>query len=100
MRGARLFLWIVGPRVIPATICYVRSLKIKEELGDRLEARAAELGVPDLLDKIADERSVTTVDELMERMREAIELYLDVEEVEVGREFIGVQFLEVPSHEP
>ena len=41
-----------------------------------------------------------TVDELMERMREAIELYLDVEEVEVGREFIGVQFLEVPSHEP
>ncbi|HLB27584.1 MAG TPA: acetyl-CoA decarbonylase/synthase complex subunit alpha/beta [Dehalococcoidales bacterium] len=28
---------------------------LKEELGDRLKARAAELGVPDLLDKIADE---------------------------------------------
>jgi len=41
-----------------------------------------------------------TVDELMERIREAVELYLEVEEVEGGREFVGVQFLEVPSHEP
>lgn len=28
---------------------------MKEELGERLKARAAEMGVPDLLDKIADE---------------------------------------------
>lgn len=41
-----------------------------------------------------------TVGERMERIREAVELYLEVEEVEGGREFIGVQFLKVPSREP
>jgi len=43
-----------------------------------------------------------TLDELMARVREAVELYLEVEEtgVEGRREFVGVQFLEVPSSEP
>jgi len=43
-----------------------------------------------------------TLDELMERIREAVELYLEVEgsAVEAKREFIGVQFVEVPASEP
>ena len=40
-----------------------------------------------------------TLDEMMKRIREATELYLEVEaaEIEAKREFIGVQFLEVPA---
>jgi predicted RNase H-like HicB family nuclease len=43
-----------------------------------------------------------TLDELMVRVREAVELYLEVEGagVERMREFVGVQFLEVPASEP
>ena len=42
-----------------------------------------------------------TLDELMGRVREAVELYLEVEGVGVEgkREFVGVQFLEVPASE-
>ena len=40
-----------------------------------------------------------SLDELMERVKEAIELYLDVEkDVEVG-EFVGVQVIEVETSE-
>jgi acetyl-CoA synthase len=38
---------------------------LKEELKDKLEKRAAELGVPDLLDKIADESVGTTEDAIL-----------------------------------
>ncbi len=38
---------------------------LKEEIGERLKARAAELGVPDLLDKIADETVGTTEDAIL-----------------------------------
>lgn len=43
-----------------------------------------------------------TLDELMVRVREAVELYLEVEGAfaEGKREFVGVQFLEVPASEP
>lgn len=38
-----------------------------------------------------------TLDKLMERAREAVELYLEVEgpAIDVGRELVGVQFIEV-----
>ncbi len=39
--------------------------RLKEELGDRLKKRAAELGVPDLVDKIADETVATTEEEVI-----------------------------------
>jgi acetyl-CoA synthase len=39
--------------------------RLKEELGERLKKRAAELGVPDLLDKIADETVATTEEEVI-----------------------------------
>jgi acetyl-CoA synthase len=38
---------------------------LKEELKDKLQKRAGELGVPDLLDKIADESIGTTEDEIL-----------------------------------
>ena len=43
-----------------------------------------------------------TLDELIDRIREAVELYLEVEGsiIESKREFIGVQFVEVPLSEP
>lgn len=39
---------------------------LKEELADRLKARAVELGVPDLIDKIADETVGETEEQIME----------------------------------
>ncbi len=39
--------------------------RLKEELADRLNKRATELGVPDLLDKIADESVATTEEEVI-----------------------------------
>ncbi len=38
---------------------------LKEELGERLKARAAELGVPDLLDRIADDTVGVTEDAIL-----------------------------------
>jgi acetyl-CoA synthase len=43
---------------------------LKEEIGDRLKARAEELGVPDLLDKIADETVGTTEEEILPFLQE------------------------------
>ncbi|MBP7216708.1 MAG: CO dehydrogenase/CO-methylating acetyl-CoA synthase complex subunit beta [Candidatus Omnitrophica bacterium] len=39
--------------------------ELKEILGDKLVKRAQEIGVPDLVDKIADETTATTCEELM-----------------------------------
>jgi acetyl-CoA synthase len=43
---------------------------LKEELGDRFRARAAELGVPNLLDMIADETVGTTEDAILPFLQE------------------------------
>ena len=42
-----------------------------------------------------------TLDELLERVREAVDLYIDVEGLDMDsrREFVGVQFLEVSLNE-
>jgi acetyl-CoA synthase len=42
---------------------------LKEELKDRLMERAKELGVPDLIDKIADETVATTEEEVVEYIK-------------------------------
>jgi len=39
--------------------------ELKELLGDKLKKRAQEEGVPDLVEKIADETKATTSEELM-----------------------------------
>jgi predicted RNase H-like HicB family nuclease len=42
-----------------------------------------------------------TLDELVERVKEAIELYLEIEgSAAEGRELVGVQFIEVAVREP
>jgi predicted RNase H-like HicB family nuclease len=44
----------------------------------------------------------STLDDLMVRIREAVELYLEVEGAvaEGRRELVGLQFIEVPAGEP
>jgi CO dehydrogenase/CO-methylating acetyl-CoA synthase complex beta subunit len=49
--GIRRLVWM--PRIL------------KEELGDRLKARLAELGIPELFDKIADEKTAPTLEQLI-----------------------------------
>ena len=43
---------------------------LKEEIGDRLRARAKEMGVPDLVDMIADETIGTTEEEILPFLEE------------------------------
>ena len=43
---------------------------LKEEIGDRLKVRAEELGVPGLLDMIADETVGTTEEEILPFLQE------------------------------
>jgi len=43
---------------------------LKEEIGDRLKARAEEMGVPDFLDMIADETVGTTEEEILPFLQE------------------------------
>jgi len=43
---------------------------LKEEIGERLKARAEELGVPDLVDKIADETVGITEEEILPFLQE------------------------------
>ncbi|MFC1990863.1 acetyl-CoA decarbonylase/synthase complex subunit alpha/beta [Chloroflexota bacterium] len=43
---------------------------LKEEIGERLKARAEELGVPDLLDRIADETVGITEEEILPFLQE------------------------------
>jgi len=40
--------------------------ELKEYLGDKLKKRAEEIGIPDLIDKIADETVATTPEQLLE----------------------------------
>jgi CO dehydrogenase/acetyl-CoA synthase beta subunit len=46
------------------------SSVLKETMAEELKAAAIREGDPDLIDKIADERSVSTVDELLAWMEE------------------------------
>jgi len=43
---------------------------LKEEIGERFKARAEELGIPDLLDRIADESIGTTEEEILPFLQE------------------------------
>jgi acetyl-CoA synthase len=43
---------------------------LKEEIGERLKARATEMGVPDLLDKIADETVGVTEEAILPFLQE------------------------------
>lgn len=43
---------------------------LKEEIGERFNARAKEIGIPDLLDKVADETVGTTEEEILPFLQE------------------------------
>jgi acetyl-CoA synthase len=61
-------LYIISRKFISAEGGLVRILwmpkELKEALADRIKARAEELGIPDLYDKIGDETVATTVEDL------------------------------------
>jgi acetyl-CoA synthase len=66
--------YLVSPKFIYADGGFKRvvwmSNVLKETMADEFQAVAAREGDPDLLDKIADDRNVTTVDELLAWMEE------------------------------
>ncbi len=43
---------------------------LKQEIGERIKVRAKEMGVPDLLDKIADETIGVTEDAILPFLQE------------------------------
>ncbi len=45
--------------------------ELKEALGDKLKARAEEIGVPDFIDKIADESVAETSEQLLSFLEKA-----------------------------
>ncbi|MEI6808197.1 MAG: acetyl-CoA decarbonylase/synthase complex subunit alpha/beta [bacterium] len=62
-------MYVLSRKFIPADGGLKRLVwmpkELKEFFGDRLKARAAEEGVPDLMDRIADETQATTGEELL-----------------------------------
>jgi acetyl-CoA decarbonylase/synthase complex subunit delta len=66
--------YLTSPKFISADGGFKRvawmSSYLKDTMADEFAAVAEREGMPDLLDRIADERDVTTVDELVEWMRE------------------------------
>jgi acetyl-CoA synthase len=61
--------YLISPKFISADgglkrIVWLSSF-LKDSMADEMRAAAEREGIPDLLDKIADERSVTTVEELL-----------------------------------
>jgi acetyl-CoA synthase len=61
--------YLISPKFISADGGFKRvvwmSSVLKESMAEELKAVAIREGDPDLIDKIADERSVTTVEELL-----------------------------------
>jgi len=66
--------YLTSPKFISADGGFKRivwmSSFLKETMPDELAAVAERDGIPDLIDRIADERSVSTVDELVEWLKE------------------------------
>jgi acetyl-CoA synthase len=61
--------YLISPKFISADGGFKRivwmSSVLKETMADELKAVAEREGDPDLIDRIADERNVSTVDELL-----------------------------------
>jgi len=66
--------YLISPKFISSDGGFKRvvwmSSALKESMSDELKAVAIREGDPDLIDKIADERSVTTVDQLLAWLEE------------------------------
>jgi acetyl-CoA synthase len=66
--------YLISPKFIYADGGFKRvvwmSSVLKESMADEMASVAAREGDPDLIDKIADERNATTVDELLAWLEE------------------------------
>ena len=66
--------YLISPKFISADGGFKRvvwmSSVLKETMAEEFRAAGEREGDPDLMDKIADERNVTTVDELMAWLEE------------------------------
>lgn len=66
--------YLISPKFIKAEGGFKRvvwmSSNLKETMSDELQAAADRVGEPDLVTRIADERSVTSVDELLAWLEE------------------------------
>jgi acetyl-CoA synthase len=66
--------YLISPKFIAAEGGFKRvvwmSSVLKESMADEMQAVAAREGDPDLINKIADERNVTSVDELLAWLEE------------------------------
>ena len=66
--------YLISPKFISADGGFKRvvwmSSVLKETMAEELKAVAVREGDPDLIDKIADERNATTVDELLAWLEE------------------------------
>jgi acetyl-CoA synthase len=66
--------YLISPKFISADGGFKRvvwmSSVLKDSMAEELKAVALREGDPDLIDKIADERSVTTVEELLVYLEE------------------------------
>lgn len=66
--------YLISPKFISADGGFKRvvwmSSYLKESMGDELQVVAAREGDPDLINRIADERSATTVDDLLAWLEE------------------------------
>ncbi|MDZ4163731.1 MAG: hypothetical protein U1C55_01255, partial [Smithellaceae bacterium] len=60
--------WVSGDGGLQRLVWLPKMLK--EELKERLEKRAAELGIPNFIDMIADETIGTTEDEILPFLEE------------------------------
>jgi acetyl-CoA synthase len=54
---------------------------LKEEIQDRLVKRGEEIGIPDLIDRIADETVGTTEEEIMKFLQEKKHPALDMDPI-------------------
>jgi acetyl-CoA synthase len=90
--------YLTSPKFISADGSFKRvvwmSSFLKESMAEELAAVAEREGVPDLVDRIADERSVTTVDELVEWLKEKQHPVLEMGVMQAAS---GVAEVEAPA---
>ena len=93
--------YLTSPKFISADGGFKRvvwmSSFLKETMPDELAAVAEREGVPDLIDRIADERNVTTVDELVEWLKEKEHPALEMGVMQAAS---GVIEVEAPAAAP
>jgi acetyl-CoA synthase len=93
--------YLTSPRFISADGGFKRvvwmSSFLKESMVSEFAAVAEREGVPDLIDRIADERTVTTVDELVEWLKQKEHPVLEMGVMQAAAAPVGEPVEEVPE---